>query len=367
MESNFGATSPYTVGIEEEFQLVHPATGELVAAAEEILAAADTPGYLAPELSQSCLELVSPVFEDVAGISRELPALRRKLAGLVRGCGLSLVAAGTHPFSNPLEQPLMPGERFTEVEEEMGWVARTQAIYGLHVHVAVPDSGAAIRAVNKLVGYTPLLLALSANSPYWRGVDTRLSSARIKIFEIFPRSGLPPAFHDWEEFERHVEVFVRSGSIPDYTWCWWDVRPHPKFGTVEVRALDAQTDASRTAALAALTQCLVAASGEEQAVDSYPESRLYIEENKWRATRYGLDARFYDFAAGEEVPARALARDLVEELRPIARGLGCETELAGVLEIVNLGTGAERQRGIFEERGTLEGVVDYLAEKTAPT
>ena len=258
MENNFGGTPPYTVGIEEEFQLVTPATGELAPAAEKVLAASAALDYLAPELSQSCLELVSPVFEDIASISRELPALRGELAESVHGCGLDLVAAGTHPFSNPLEQPLMPGERFAGVEREMGWVARTQAIYGLHVHVAVPDSEAAIRAVNTLAGYTPLLLALSANSPYWRGVDTRLSSARIKIFEIFPRSGLPPAFRDWEEFERHVEIFVRSGSIPDYTWCWWDVRPHPKFGTVEVRALDAQTDVSRTAALAALIQCLVA-------------------------------------------------------------------------------------------------------------
>lgn len=365
MENNFGATPPYTVGIEEEFQLVSPATGELAPAAGDVLAAKDAPDSLAPELSRSCLELVSPVFEDVAGISRDLPALRRKLAELVRGRGLRLVAAGTHPFSNPLEQPLMPGERFAEVEREMGWVARTQAIYGLHVHVAVPDSGAAIRAVNVLAGYTPLLLALSANSPYWRGADTRLSSARIKIFEIFPRSGLPPAFRSWKEFERHVEIFVKSGSIPDYTWCWWDVRPHPKFGTVEVRALDAQTDVSRTAALAALIQCLVATSGERDP-DEELESRLFTEENKWRATRYGLDARFYDFAAEEEVPARALARDLVEELRPVARGLGCEAELEGVREIAGRGTGAERQREVFEERGTLEGVVDYLAENTAP-
>ena len=363
MENNFGGTPPYTVGIEEEFQLVTPATGELAPAAEKVLAASAAPDHLAPELSQSCLELVSPVFEDVASISRKLPALRGELAESVRGCGLDLVAAGTHPFSNPLEQPLMPGERFAGVEREMGWVARTQAIYGLHVHVAVPDSGAAIRAVNTLAGYAPLLLALSANSPYWRGVDTRLSSARIKIFEIFPRSGLPPAFRDWEEFERHVEIFVRSGSIPDYTWCWWDVRPHPKFGTVEVRALDAQTDVSRTAALAALIQCLVATSGEK-AGDEHPESRLYTEENKWRATRYGLDARFYDFGAEKEIPARALAGDLVEELRPVSQDLGCEDELEGIREIVSSGNGAEQQRQVFGERGTLKGVVDYLAEGT---
>ena len=346
MENNFGATPPYTVGIEEEFQLVDPATGELSPIVEKVLAANGTFDSLAPELSQSCLELVSPVFEDVAGISRELPTLRRELAELVRGCGACLVSAGTHPFSNPLEQPLMPGERFAEVEQEMGWVARTQAIYGLHVHVAVPDSGAAIRAVNTLAGYTPLLLALLANSPYWRGVDTRLSSARIKIFEIFPRSGLPPAFRDWEEFERHVETFIRSGSIPDYTWCWWDVRPHPKFGTVEVRALDAQTNVSRTIALTALIQCLVAASGE-QAADERPESRLYIEENKWRATRYGLDARFYDFGAEKEVPG---PRNGPEPRRRVAPDLP-GSRLRGR---VGRHTGDSRQR--YRRRATAAGV-----------
>jgi glutamate---cysteine ligase / carboxylate-amine ligase len=243
----------------------------------------------------------------------------------------------------------------------MGWVARTQAIYGLHVHVAVPDGDAAIQAVNALARRVPLLVALSANSPFWRGSDTRLASTRIKIFEMFPRSGLPPAFRHWEDFENYVETLVASGSIPDYSWCWWDARPHQKFGTVELRSPDVQTDASYTAALVAIVQCLVVSADEYP-----PENPLFNAENKWRAVRYGMDADFYDFAAGREVQARSMARGLVEELRPVAQELGCEEELENVLEIVELGTGAELQRAALGRNGSLEGVVDYLIEGTAP-
>jgi glutamate---cysteine ligase / carboxylate-amine ligase len=245
----------------------------------------------------------------------------------------------------------------------MGWVARTQAIFGLHIHVAVPDGDTAILAVNALARHVPLLVALSANSPFWRGFDTRLASTRIKIFEMFPRSGLPPTFRNWEDFEDHIEALVASGSIPDYSWCWWDARPHQKFGTVELRAPDVQTDASYTVALAALVQCLVARAGLDE---QPPEDALYNAENKWRAVRYGMDADFYDFVAGRVVPARSLARGLVEELRPVARDLGCEEELGGLLEIVELGTGAELQRAAHKRSGSLEGMMDYLIAGTAP-
>ncbi|QIN80439.1 hypothetical protein GBA65_20130 [Rubrobacter marinus] len=192
--------------------------------------------------------------------------------------------------------------------------------------------------------------------PFWRGQDTRLASTRIKIFDLFPRSGLPPAFRTWGEFEGHVEALVAAGSIPDYTWCWWDVRPHPRFGTVEVRALDAQTNPANTGALAALIQCLVAHSAEEAFV---PEDPLLTNENKWRATRYGLDATFHDFATGRAAGAREEARDLVRRLRPISGELGCEEELEGVLGIVDGGSGAERQRAVFAKRGSLKAVAEH--------
>ena len=361
METNFGASVPYTVGVEEEFQLVDPASLALVPAIDEVLAARDSAGLpVASELLASFLETRSPVYGTVAGLAAELPALRRGVGDLVEGCGARLVAAGAHPFSDSLAQPVTQQKRYLRVEEEMGWTARMQAIYGLHVHVAVPDEEVAIRAVAALSRHVPLFIALSANSPFWGGTDTRLSSVRAKIFGLVPRSGLPPRFHSWKDFEGHVDALVRAGSIPDYSWCWWDVRPHPKLGTVELRAPDAQTEAARTASLAALTQCVVATA------DRYrPEDPLLTEENKWRATRYGLEAHLYDFSTGRSVTARNAARDLVKELRPLSQDLGCEAELEGVLEIVYGGSGADKQRAVFEKRGSLRDVAAYLVAATA--
>ena len=363
MESGFGATAPYTVGVEEEFQLVDPVTRALTPAVNGVIAAGNGTKLITPELSRSCVEMLSPVFTSAADLARELPGLRREVRDLARSQGVEIVAAGAHPFSEPTEQLLTEGVHNVRVEQEMGWVARTQAIYGLHVHVAVPDGDAAIRAINALAGHVPLLVALSTNSPFWRGSDTRLGSTRIKIFEMFPRSGLPPTFRSWEDFENHIETLVASGSIPDYSWCWWDARPHQKFGTVELRSPDVQTDASYTAALVALVQCLVVSAAAEE---SPPTNPLFNGENKWRAVRHGMDADFYDFTAGSAIQARAMARGLVEKLRPVAQDLGCEHELVGVLEITELGTGAELQRAALDRSGSLEGVVDYLIKGTVP-
>ena len=365
METNFGASAPYTVGVEEEFQLLDPSSLALTPAIDAVLAAREAAGLstetVASELSASCLEIRSPVYETVAELAKDLPVLRRKARNLAETSGVRLAAAGTHPFSDSTAQEITAEERYRKVEEEMGWTARMQAIYGLHVHVAVPDEEYAIRAVATLARHVPLFIALSANSPFWNGSDTRLSSTRIKVFELVPRSGLPPVFHGWEDFERHVNTLIKSGSIPDYSLCWWDARPHPKLGTVELRSSDVQTEASRTVSLAALVQCLVAAD-EEHA----PGNPLFTVENKWRATRHGLDATFYDFATDRSVAARKLARESVERLRPISQDLGCEAELEGVLEVLDGGTGAERQRSVFEKSGSLEDVARYLVATTAP-
>jgi carboxylate-amine ligase len=364
MDLHFGASAPYTVGVEEEFQLVAPSSFALVPAIEDVLAAPDavglSAGSIASELTASCLEARSPICSTVAELASALPALRRKVRGLVEKNEVRLAAAGTHPFSDAIAQPITAGERYRRVEEEMGWAARMQAIYGLHVHVAVPDEEHAIRAMNALSRHVPLFVALSANSPFWRGADTRLSSTRSKIFGLVPRSGLPPRFDSWGDFEGYVDSLVGAGTIPDYTWCWWDARPHPRLGTVELRALDAQTDVAWTAALAALAQCLVATAGEYP-----PEDPLLTEENKWRATRYGLDANLHDFSTGQSITAREAIRDLTSALRHVSQDLRCEAELAGVLGIVEGGTGAQKQRAVFGERGSPEDVVAYLVEATA--
>lgn len=364
METNFGASAPYTVGVEEEFQLVDPVSLALVPAIDAVLAAHETAGFpassVASELLASFLEVRSPVCGTVPELAAKLPALRGRVRDLVEGCGVWLAAAGTHPFSDAIAQPITGDERYRRVEEEMGWAARMQAIYGLHIHVAVPDETRAIRAVATLSRHVPLFIALSANSPFWCGYDTRLSSVRVKIFGLVPRSGLPPYFRSWEDFEGYVDALVGAGSIPDYSWCWWDARPHPRLGTVELRAPDAQTDVARTVALAALAQCLVAAADEYP-----PENPLFTEENKLRATRYGLDARLHDFSTGQSTAARDAARDLVKALHPVSQELGCEAELEGVLEIAEGETGAEKQRAVFGKHGSSKDVVGYLVEATA--
>jgi glutamate---cysteine ligase / carboxylate-amine ligase len=364
METNFGASAPYTVGVEEELQLVDPASHALVPAIDAVLAAREASGLpedsVASELSASCVEVRTPAYGTVGELARDLPALRGRVRDLVEGAGARLAAAGAHPFSEATAQEITDKERYRRVDEEMGWPARMQAIYGLHVHVAVPDEEKAIRAVSALSCHVPLFVALSANSPFWSGADTRLASVRTKVFGLVPRTGLPPAFRAWEDFVGYVDALVAAGSIPDYSLCWWDARPHPRLGTVELRAPDTQTESARTASLAALAQCLVATADEFP-----PENPLFTEENKWRATRHGLDARFHDFSSGESVPARHAARVLVEQLRPISQDLGCEPQLEGVLEMAEIPTGAEKQRAIFEERRSMKDVVKYLVAHTA--
>lgn len=364
METNFGASAPYTVGVEEELQLVDPASLALVPAIDAVLAARDAAGLpedsVASELSASCVELRTPARGTVAELAAELPALRRRVRDLVEGCGARLAAAGAHPFSEATAQAITDKERYRRVDREMGWPARMQAIYGLHVHVAVPDAEHAIRAVNALSRHVPLFVALSGNSPFWAGSDTRLSSVRVKIFNLVPRSGLPPRFRSWEDFECYVDTLVGAGSIPDYSLCWWDARPHPRLGTVELRAPAAQTSTTRTASLAALVQCLVAASDEHP-----PEDPLFTAENKWRATRHGLDARFHDFATGRDFTAREAARNLIARLRPVSQDLGCEAELGGVSEIAGGDTGAAEQRAVLEKRCSMKDVVAHLVAGTA--
>ena len=367
METAFGASARYTVGIEEEYQLVDPLSLALTPKIEEVLDARADAGLgkdsVTSELSASCLETRSRPRATVVELAWELSGLRKEVRDLVEGCGARLLAAGAHPFSESTAQRITSGERYRRMEEKVGWPARMQAIYGLHVHVAVPDEEAAIRATNTLSSHVPLFIALSANSPFWAGEDTQLASVRAKVFGLVPRSGLPPAFRSWEDFDSYVGALVAAGSIPDYSWCWWDARPHPKLGTVELRAPDAQTEISRVLSLAALTQCLVAGASVEASDKEYEP--LFTEENKWRAARHGLDATFYDFTTGKSISAREAARDLVRDLTPVSQDLGCEAELGGLLEIADGETGAEKQRTVLRASGSLESVAAYLVAETA--
>ncbi len=358
--------SGYTLGVEEELHIVDATTGELVQKIEEIMSRLpkELCEFVSYELFQSVMEIKTPTCANVAEVEKHLRELRGRVGSWAAACGASLASAGTHPFSRYRDQRVTDQERYRKVIETLRWIAQREVIFGQHVHVAVPGPEEAMIAHNRLAQQSPLLLALSANSPFWQGFDTGFESARVKIFESFPRAGLPPAFPDYEAFEGYVDLMVESGAMEDYTYCWWDVRPHPKIGTIELRVLDSQTNLQSTVALTALTQCLVAHALEEGTREPY-DMHLAME-NKWRASRYGMDAAFYDAEEKTTVPAREMARDLIERMKPHAQDLGCENELEGVLEIVEGGTGSQRQREVYEESGDFLDVVAFLIEGTRP-
>ncbi|MDP8939988.1 MAG: glutamate--cysteine ligase [Actinomycetota bacterium] len=367
MPIEFNGSGDYTIGVEEELHIVDATTGELVPKIEEIMARLpeDLAELISYELFQSVLETKTPVCNTTAEAAGHLRELRGRVGSWAAACGASLASAGTHPFSRYQDQKVTEQERYEKVIRTLRWIAQREVIFGQHVHVGVPGPEEAILCHNRLSEYAPLLLALSANSPFWQGMDTGFESSRVKIFETFPRAGLPPAFPDYGAFEDYVDLMVASGAMDDYTFCWWDVRPHPRIGTIELRILDSQTRIDSAIALTALTQCLVHRMLEENTY-SEPYNKPLAEENKWRASRHGMDAAFYNAAGNNSTPAREAARNLVEELRSHAQDLDCESELEGILEIVEEGTGSQRQRKVYEKSGDFLDVVAFLIEGTRP-
>jgi carboxylate-amine ligase len=358
-DHRFGAGTPYTVGIEEEYMLLDPLSFDLVPAAERILAAAaegEFAANAAPELFASLVEFHTGVCPDVPAASRELRAIRAHAIAATEAQGLRLGSAGTHPFSLFERQQIMDRDRYAALLDQLQYAVRRELIYGLHVHVAVSDPDRAIRVVNALRDHLCELVALSANSPFWRGEPTGFASSRHMIFAAFPRSGPPPQFRDYEDYAGVVETLVVAGCLEDYTRIWWDVRPHPRFGTIEVRVMDAVTHVDEAIALAAYVQALVARYAEASN-DTHP---VIAHENKWRAARYGLDAT----VAGVDgaVPIRSRIEETLRVLVPYARDLGCDRELEGVRAILRVGNGATRQLRAYAAGG---GHVDAVAPTIA--
>ena len=352
--------------MEEEFQIVNASSFELVSRFDEVAEAAGEDSRIKPELRQSTVEVATHVAGSVGPAIEEAAGLRERLREAASDHGALIVGAGTHPFSRYQDQDVTDEPRYRELIEAMQWVAERELIFGLHIHVGLADAQTAIAVCNGLRSWLPELLALSANSPFWHGRDTGLASTRIKVFDPFPRSGMPPAFASWEEFELLVERGVKTNSFPDYTYIWWDLRPHPKLGTIEVRICDAQSRLANVAGLVALVQSLVATLAErferEGHVASQP--RPLIEENKWRAARYGLDAELIWLERDEERPAREALGSLVELAEPAARRLGCAEELAEVGRVCERGAGADEQRSVYADRGSLLAVAQWLADRT---
>jgi carboxylate-amine ligase len=356
----------YTVGVEEELMILDQSSLDLVNAIHTILTD-PPPGAIHPELLQSVLEIATPVCANVPEAGAALRELRTNVRDHAAKHDLLIGSAGTHPFARWEEQRIVRDDRYRELVTSLGYVARQELVFGMHVHVGLADPEEAIYVANGMRAHVPMLLALSANSPFWRGDLTGLASTRVPIFRSFPRVGIPPHFGGWADYEDRCTFMVKSGLIADYTYLWYDVRPHPRLGTVEIRAMDGQTRIEHTIALAALIQCLVkelveAFEAGERSVDYKIE---ILDENKWIAARHGLDAELVVLPEGERVAVRRTAAEHLARLAPHAAELGCVDELATVGELLEKGNGAKRQTLVYEANHDLQELMAEIVSATA--
>ncbi len=371
LDHTFGKSDPYTLGVEEEYQLLDGESFDLVQHIETMLAAVsghELEARINPELMQSVLEIATPVCRTAADVQRELVKLRSYVTEVAHERGMRVGSAGTHPYSLFERQRITAKDRYRALIDQLQYVARRELIFGMHVHVAVDDPEKAIQVVNGLLPQLAPLLALSASSPFWRGEPTGLASSRQMVFSAFPRSGPPPRFRDYADYADVVGQLERSGCIADYTHIWWDIRLHPRLGTIEIRICDAVTRVEDAVAIAAYCQGLVKLLCERYEADEEIPSyhRILTSENKWLAARYGLEAPVMDLGSGRRnrVPLARIVRRTVAEIEPHSRELGSERELEGVLEILARGNSAERQLRIFNSNRDIVEVAREIADAT---
>jgi carboxylate-amine ligase len=372
MHHNFTGPS-FTVGVEEEMMIVDAESYALVNAIESLLedsgATNGNPetGEIKPELMESVLEIATKPCSNTVEAGSQLRALRHQVRTTAAGRGLSIGSAGTHPFAMWEDQRIVARPRYRDLISALRFVARQELIFGMHVHVGIDDPDKAIHVANGMRVHVPVLLALSANSPFWRGDRTGLLSTRTPIFRAFPRVGMPPAYADWDDYQRQVEFMIASGVMEDYTYLWYDVRPHPNLGTVEVRCCDSQTRLEHTIALTALIQAMVHEladhhdSGAELA--DYPWQML--DENKWLAARHGLEGEIVDLPSSDRVSTKALGRRLLDRLEPHAQQLGSDGALDGIRDLLERGNGASRQIVVYEANNDLSEVMAEIIAATA--
>jgi glutamate---cysteine ligase / carboxylate-amine ligase len=371
LDHRFGESDPFTLGVEEEYMLLDPESLDLVQHIDTVLDAVqgdELADRINSELMQSVLEIATPVCRTAADVMRELTTLRGYVRDVADGQGLRVGSAGTHPFSLFERQRITAKDRYHALIDQLQYVARRELIFGMHIHVAVDDPDKAIQVVNGLLPHLSPLLALSASSPFWRGEPTGLASSRQIVFSAFPRSGPPPRFRDYDDYAGVVGQLERTGCIADYTHIWWDIRPHPKWGTIEVRICDAVTRLEDAVAIAAYCQAVVKALSDryDAGVEIPTYHRILTTENKWLAARYGLDAPVMDLATGRRnrIPIAKLVRRTLRELEPYARELGSERELEGIEALLSRGNSAERQLRIFNANRDIVEVARAIADAT---
>jgi carboxylate-amine ligase len=361
----------FTLGIEEEYQTVDPVTRDLRSHIQtEMLAQGKLrlQERVKAEMHTSIIEVGTRICHNIDEARAGIYELRREMIRLARENGLVLVAGATHPFADWRQQGIYPDPRYDQVVKDLQLVARSNLIFGLHVHVGIEDHEAAIRIMNSMRYFLPHIMALATNSPFWLGMNTGYKGYRAKVFEHFPRTGIPDAFSSYSEFENYVDLLVRTNCIDNAKKIWWDIRPHPFFDTVEVRACDIPLRAEETVALAALIQATAVYLWKLHAAnqDFRQYARPLLMENKFRAVRYGLDGKLIDFGKQQEVPLRDLIEEYLALIDPAVDELGSREAIDGVRRIMETGTGADRQLKVFEaSKGDLKAVVDYMAEETA--
>ncbi len=369
LEHNFSGT-PFTLGIEEELMICDAESLELSQSIEVILGDLpdDLSGEVKPELMQSVLEVATRPCAGVQEAGEELRRLRRTVREVAGRNGLAIGAAGTHPAALYEEQLIVDRPRYRELAAELSWIAEQELIFGTHVHVGIDDAEKAIYVADGMRGYLPLLLGMSSNSPLWRGKTTGMMSSRTPVFRAFPRVGIPPYYGTWDIYSHRVEQMMRGGAIPDYTYLWWDVRPHPDFGTVELRVLDQQTRVEHTIGFAALTQALAhrLATDYDEGVPSIEHPHELIDDNKVRAAVVGIEGKLIDFDHGLEVPGATMARAVIDDLREHAQELGCEAELTTLSDLVEHGTGARRQLNWLSDHGDIGGLMSEIVAASDP-
>jgi len=359
-----------TIGIEEEFQTIDPATRDLRSHVQaQILEQGKTrlqEDFVKPEMHQSVVEVGTTVCRNIKEAREHVRRLRREMVTLAKQHGLRLAAAATHPFSDWREQEIYPDDRYKTIVEDMQLVARANLIFGLHVHIGVEDREAAIHLMNAARYFLPHILALSTNSPFWIGMNTGLKSYRCKVFDKFPRTNIPDYFPSRGEYDNFIQLLIKTHCIDNAKKIWWDIRPHPFFDTLEFRVCDIPMRLDETVALAALIQATVAKLYKLYSANQ--GFRLYrralIMENKWRASRYGIEGKLIDFGKQTEVPFRDLAEEYLEFVDDVLDEVGSREEVSYVREILRMGTGADRQLRVFEETKDLKKVVDYIIQET---
>ncbi len=365
MEHAFTGPS-FTIGIEEELMILDAETLELTNAIESLLEEAEH-GEIKPELMESVLEIATDPCKSTYEAGDQLRALRAQVRETAARRNLTIGSAGTHPFAMWEDQRIVARPRYRDLVSALRFVARQEIIFGVHVHVGLDDPDKAIHVANGMRVHVPLLLALSANSPFWRADATGLSSTRTPIFRAFPRVGIPPRYADWDDYSKRIDFMVGSRVIEDYTYLWYDVRPHPMFGTVEIRVMDSQTRVEHTLALAAMVQAMVRELAihyeDGNQLSRYPYEML--DENKWIAARHGLEGELVDLPERERVGTKTLARRLYDRMCEHAQDLGSTGELEGILDILERGNGADRQEVVYEANHDLREVMSEIVAATA--